>query len=54
MLYNDQIYKIILKYQCGLMYIVQSDLRGGAQLLYYWMEMLSVEIKERGGLMFKI
>ena len=32
---------------------VQSELGGGAQLLYVWMEMVSFEIKERGGLMIK-
>ena len=31
----------------------ESELGGGAQPLYVWMEMVSFEIKERGGLMFE-
>ncbi len=32
---------------------VHSELGGGTKLFYVWMEIVSFEIKERGGLMFK-
>ncbi len=52
--FNDIMIKNIKNHiKISVWFDVQSELRGGAKLLYVWMEVASFEIKERGGLMFK-